>query len=84
MLFGFPSAPKSRPPAIREPSTAVAAMTKLSPAPVAAVTSSDQYPAGTNAIRSRSRSTTIRVATLCTRPADRRGATFFQRTGETS
>ena len=36
------------------------------------------------AMRSRSRSTTRRVATDCTRPAERRGSTFFQSTGETS
>ena len=43
-----------------------------------------QYSAATNAIRSRSRSTTSRVATDCTRPAESRGMTFFQSTGETS
>ena len=37
-----------------------------------------------NRMRSRSRSTTIRVATLCTRPADRPLATLRQSTGETS
>ncbi len=35
-------------------------------------------------MRERSRSTTIRVATLWTRPADSRGMIFFQSTGETS
>ena len=35
-------------------------------------------------MRSRSRSTTRRVATDCTRPADSLGMTFFHRTGETS
>ena len=35
-------------------------------------------------MRSRSRSTITRVATDCTRPADRRGMTFFHSTGETS
>ena len=35
-------------------------------------------------MRARSRSTIIRVATLWTRPADRRGITFFHRTGDTS
>ncbi len=43
-----------------------------------------QYRRDTNAMRSRSRSTTMRVATLCTRPADSRGITFFHRTGDTS
>ena len=37
-----------------------------------------------NRMRSRSRSTTIRVATLCTRPAERPLATLRQSTGETS
>ncbi len=39
--------------------------------------------AGVKARISRSRSTTIRVATLCTRPAERPPATFFQSTGDT-
>ncbi|CAM5253785.1 hypothetical protein SHIRM173S_09419 [Streptomyces hirsutus] len=43
-----------------------------------------QYSAERNAMRSRSRSTTSRVATDWTRPADSRGMTFFHRTGETS
>ena len=43
-----------------------------------------QYSAERNAIRCRSRSTTMRVATDWTRPADRRGITFFHRTGLTS
>ena len=43
-----------------------------------------QYEAPTNAIRARSRSTTSRVATICTRPAERSLMTFFQSTGETS
>ena len=46
--------------------------------------SMSQYDASTNRIRARSRSTTIRVATDCTRPADSRGMTFFHSTGETS
>ena len=43
-----------------------------------------QYDATRNFIRSRSLSTTNRVATLWTRPADRPDMTFFQRTGLTS
>ena len=43
-----------------------------------------QYDAERNAMRSRSRSTTSRVATDCTRPADRPVMTFFHSTGETS
>ncbi|CAL9458324.1 hypothetical protein SUDANB123_02612 [Nocardiopsis dassonvillei] len=35
-------------------------------------------------MRSRSRSTTRRVATDCTRPAESLGMTFFHSTGETS
>ncbi len=35
-------------------------------------------------MRARSRSTTMRVATLWTRPADSRGMIFFHKTGETS
>ena len=35
-------------------------------------------------MRARSRSTTMRVATLCTRPADSRGMTLRHRTGDTS
>lgn len=43
-----------------------------------------QYSAVRKAIRCRSRSTTILVATDWTRPADSLGMTFFQSTGETS
>ncbi len=43
-----------------------------------------QYSAERNFIRSRSRSTTMRVATDCTRPAESFGMTFFHSTGETS
>ncbi len=43
-----------------------------------------QYSAVRNAIRWRSRSTTMRVATDWTRPADSLGMTFFHRTGLTS
>ena len=46
--------------------------------------SRSQYDAVRNAMRSRSRSTTSRVATDCTRPADRPDMIFFQSTGETS
>ena len=50
----------------------------------AKVPSMSQYSAVWKAIRCRSRSTTIRVATDCTRPADSLGSTFFHSTGETS
>ena len=43
-----------------------------------------QYSAARKAIRSRSRSTMSRLATLWTRPAESRGATLRQSTGETS
>ena len=52
--------------------------------PVAKVASTLQYSAVTNCIRSRSLSTTMRTATLCTRPAESLGLIFFQSTGETS
>jgi len=48
---------------------------------ISAETSHDS--AGRKARISSSRSTTIRVATLCTRPALSPPATFFQRIGET-
>ena len=43
-----------------------------------------QYSAERNFIRCRSRSTTMRVATDCTRPADSFGMIFFHRTVDTS
>ena len=46
--------------------------------------SRSQYWAGRNAMRSRSRSTTSRIATDWTRPADSCGMTFFHSTGDTS
>ncbi|SKZ31203.1 Uncharacterised protein [Mycobacteroides abscessus subsp. abscessus] len=52
--------------------------------PASSVASTSQYSADTNAMRSRSRSTMMRVATDCTRPADNFGMTFFHSTGETS
>ena len=48
------------------------------------VASIPHQPAERKAMRARSRSTTIRVATHWTRPAERRGMIFFHRTGETS
>ena len=51
---------------------------------IAVLTSTSQYAASRNRIRARSRSTTSRIATLCTRPAESLGAIFFQRSGETS
>ncbi len=86
---------KSRPCATRRPSTdtSVAVNEAGSPRPPAAAAPSgrvansasrSQYSAARNAIRSRSLSTTSRVATDCTRPADSLGMTFFHSTGETS
>ena len=54
------------------------------PEPASKVPSRSQYDATRKAIRSRSRSTTRRVATDCTRPAERPDITFFHSTGETS
>ncbi|MCO4699818.1 hypothetical protein LRR80_05919 [Streptomyces sp. RO-S4] len=88
--FSCPSESKSRPCATRRPSTVCSRATSVdgslaSPArPVEKVPVRSQYSAVRNAMRSRSRSTTSRVATDWTRPADRRGMTFFHRTGETS
>ena len=82
---------KSRPVAIRSSSRATRLAVNelglpvaLSCAAVLKVPSMSQYSAVWKAIRWRSRSTTIRVATDCTRPADSFGSTFFQSTGETS
>ncbi len=69
--------------ALRDP-LAVDGMSRASKLPGSNVPAMSQYEAETNSMRSRSRSTTSRVATDCTRPADRRGITFFQSTGETS
>ena len=86
-----PPSSKSRPEARATPSTAAreAVNDRGEPsaagAPVAVkVASIPHHPAGRNTIRARSRSTTMRVATLWTRPADSRGMIFFHRTGETS
>ena len=79
--FSCPSWPKSRPCATRLPSSWTS---RAANEPGSNVPSMSQYAAAMNSIRSRSRSTTSRVATDCTRPADSRGITFFQSTGETS
>ena len=80
--FSRPRSSKSRPWAMRLPSSATSFASKVSPFSNSATRS--QYSAGMNAMRSRSRSTITRVATDWTRPADRRGMTFFHNTGETS
>ena len=85
--FSSPVEPKSRPCATRLPSTATSDAgnaDRSSPRTGANSASRSQYCEPRNAIRSRSRSTTSRMATDCTRPADSRGMTFFHSTGETS
>ncbi len=86
-----PVSSKSRPEASALPSTAtreavnaLGEPSATSPPSAVKVASIPHQPAERNAIRARSRSTTMRVATLWTRPADRRGMIFFHRTGETS
>ena len=81
--FSCPSSPKSPPPATRAPSIATS-FAGNSPPSATNVPEASQYPAERNAIRARSRSTTRRVATDCTRPADSPDRTFFHSTGETS
>ena len=78
-----PFSEKSEPVAIEWPSTEETRAPKAWPADVKAV-SIDQYWALTCAMRSRSLATTRRVATDCTRPADRDGRILRHRRGETS
>jgi hypothetical protein len=79
---------KSLPVAIRSPFSATSVAPKVrGPSPAfrtASVASTSQYSAVRNAIRCRSRSTTMRVATDWTRPADRPLRTLRHSTGETS
>ena len=80
-----PSSSKSFPVAMVVPPRLIREAPK--PAGAAALVKVPSMPhqvAERNRMRARSRSTTIRVATLCTRPADRRGITLRQSTGETS
>ena len=91
-----PVSSKSRPEARAVPSTAVSAAVNERGTPSVEVppetdspsgvnvASIPHHPAERNAIRARSRSTTMRVATLWTRPAESRGMIFFHRTGDTS
>ena len=76
--FTAPSAPKSDVAATFLPSTSKSRA--LKPSAVTAVKS--HHAEEINAIRSRSFSTINLVATDCTRPAEIRGITFFQSTGE--
>ncbi len=71
------------------PSTATSEAEKVAgpeaaPSGAAKVPSTPHQVAERKRIRARSRSTTIRVATDWTRPAESRGMTFFHSTGETS
>src|SRR5688500_14817367 len=82
-----PSGPKSEPRATRAPSTEVSLAGNIRCScfePASKVPSRSQYDACRKRIRSRSLSTTSRVATDCTRPAERPDMTFFHSTGETS
>jgi hypothetical protein len=84
-FFSAPLSSKSRPVAMRAPSMRTSRASNGSSCSIGdsdAVRS--QYDAVTKASRSRSRSTTRRVAADCTRPADRPGPTLRQRTGDTS
>ena len=91
-LLSSPVSSKSRPVARAASSTAASAAVNergvpsgAGPVPSAVkVPSMPHQAAERKRMRARSRSTTIRVATLWTRPADSRGMTFFHRTGETS
>ena len=86
-----PVAEKSRPVARAVPSKATRAAVNEAGASadasgcgVASVASRPHHVAERKAMRARSRSTTMRVATLWTRPAESLGMTFFHSTGETS
>ena len=72
---------KSLPCATRAPSSETS---RASNAPGSNVARRSQYSAERNAMRSRSRCTTRRVATDCTRPAESPRVTFFHSTGDTS
>ena len=78
------SGSKSLPDATRRPSSATRRASKDLCSFVWNVATRSQYSAERNRIRARSRSTSILIATLCTRPADSRGPILRQSTGETS
>ncbi len=80
-----PCSSKSLPVATVDPPS----VTSVAPKPAGAsawvkVPSTPHHVAERKRMRARSRSTTIRVATLCTRPAESLGITLRQSTGETS
>ena len=77
------AASKSRPDATRLPSSSTSDAGNSAP-DAANLPSRSQYSAARNAMRARSRSTTRRVATLCTRPAESFGIIFFHSTGDSS
>ena len=73
---------KSRPRAIATPSRAARSAVKAPPSAARCARRRHQAPLR-KARRSRSRSTSRRTATDCTRPAERPGLIFFHRSGET-
>ena len=89
LLVWTPSSLKSLPVATVVPPSEMSAApnwggASASVAPWAKVPSMPHQVAEWKRIRARSRSTTMRVATLCTLPADSRGITLRHRTGDTS
>ncbi len=78
-----PCSSKSLPVATVAPPSPTSVAPKLAAAFVN-VPSTPHQVAERKRIRARSRSTTMRVATLWTRPADSRGITLRHRTGDTS
>ena len=87
LALSSPSWPKSLPRATRVSSTecSLAGNIRCSCfSPASKVPSRSQYDATRNLIRSRSLSTTSRVATDCTRPAERPDITLRHSTGLTS
>ncbi len=80
-----PCSSKSFPVATVAPPRATSVAPKPDGVPVwLKVPSTPHQVAERNRMRARSRSTTMRVATLWTRPADRRGMTLRHSTGDTS
>ena len=75
---------KSLPAGIRRPSTETSAASSCCRSVLANLPIRSHHVADTNAIRSRSRSTISRTATLCTRPAESFGRTLRHNSGDTS
>ena len=81
----WPCSSKSFPVATAVPPSVTSVAPKpFGAAALAKLPSTPHQVAERNRIRARSRSTTIRVATLWTRPADSRGMTLRHSTGDTS